>query len=78
MGPENRKCPSEIYGMAVAGDVLPSIYQSQAECGELLGCQRDGCPLDKRWPTDPAPSASGSTGNLWPFVVTALMGPRRP
>ncbi len=78
MGFEYGICPGEIYGMAVAGDVLPSIYQSQAECGELHGCWQGACPLEKRWPKGPARSSERRAGNLWGFVVTALLGPRKP
>jgi len=77
MGPEYGRCPGEIYGMTVAGSVLPSLYQSRSECEEIHGCRRDACPLEKRWRKGPARSKE-HPGNLWAFVVAALMGPRKP
>lgn len=77
MVPEYGRCPGEIYGMTVAGSVLPSLYQSQSECGEIHGCVRDACPLEKRWHKQ-SPRQEERPGNLWAFVVAALMGPRKP
>lgn len=75
MGPKDGQCPGEIYGMTVAGDVLPGLYESQAECSALHGCRHQDCPLQNRWRKRGRP---GSRTNLWGFVVTALMGPRKP